>query len=218
MSKQRSGWRAWAVVIIARYALAQGMHYMNGVERVHRLTIEAVLAALAWAGLFRHCSWPLALVASMAVAHAANLAANGHLCALFKHDLSWFGFYRKWADFAAYVDGIQRRLTARPCAGLESAEVYGSLTRGTFGPDSDLDIRFIAKPGVRNAWSVCNRVWEERVRALLFGFPIDAYMFRTREETARKMNVREERPATLYSASGPAAAVRFREQVQPYKP
>jgi predicted nucleotidyltransferase len=213
MSKQRSGYNAWAVVIIARYVLAQGMHYMNNVERAHRLTIEFALAVLAWAAFFRHWPLPLACAAAAASAHLANVVVNGHLCAMFKHDLFWFGFYKTWDDFAAYVEGIQRRLAARPCRGLASAEIYGSLTRGTFGPDSDLDIRFIAKPGVWNAWRVCNLVWAERVRALLTGFPLDAYMFRTREETAVKMNVKRERPVIVYSATDPVGSVPFRQQV-----
>lgn len=213
MAKQRNGLNALALVIIARYAVAQGMHYMNGVERAHRLVIEGGLAAFIWAGLLWNWPIPLALLFSIALAHGINLVVNGHLFSLFKHDLYWFGFYKKWDDFSGYLEGIQRRLAARPCAGLAAAEIYGSLTRGKFGPDSDLDIRFIAKPGVWNAWLVCNRVWAERVHALLTGFPIDIYMFRDREETAKKMNLKKEHPLVVYDFADPSASVPFRKRV-----
>lgn len=213
MAKQRSGLNSWPLVIILRYALAQGMHYMNGVERVHRLCLELTLMALIWGGFFRHWSVPLACGLSLVLAHGINLIVNGHIFALLKHDLFWFGFYKKWDDFSGYIEGIQRRLAERPCSGLQSAEIYGSLTRGKFGPDSDLDIRFIAKPGLWNAWVVCNRVWAERLYALATGFPLDIYMFRNPLETAKKMNLQKERPVIVYAAGDPSGSVPFRKQV-----
>ena len=213
MAKQRSGLNALALVIVARYAMAQGMHYMNGVERAHRLLIESVLVTIVWAGLPRQ--WPISftILLSLALAHGINLVVNGHLFSLFKHDLYWFGFYKKWDDFSGYVEGIQHRLATHPCAGLQTAEIYGSLTRGKFGPDSDLDIRFIAKPGVWNAFIVCNRVWAERIHALLTGFPIDIYMFRDQNETAKKMNLKKEKPLVVYDFADPSASLPFRKRV-----
>ena len=213
MGKVKTGFKMWAPVVLLRYWLFQSMLYMNWIERLHRVIIEIVLCLLAFFVLafFLNGLWQLLL--ALIIGHTLSMIFNGHLFALFKHDLYWFGFYKRWADFAAYVDIMQRRFVQRPCKGLASAEIYGSITRGTFSPYSDLDIRLIAKPGWLNAWSVCNRVLGERLRALFRGFPIDIYMFRSTDEAARKMNLLKEKPIIIYSTKNPADTVPFHQRV-----
>lgn len=91
-------------------------------------------------------------------------------------------------------------------------EVYGSLTHGAFSDSSDLDIRFVSKPGFWNGIRTCNRVTEERLRAFLLGFPLDIYMFRDSAETSRKMNTLKERPIFVYSDRD-GVRLTFREAV-----
>ncbi len=212
MGKIRKGWRAWAIVIVGRYVIAQGMHNMNNVERAHRLTIETIVFLMLRFLLFNQILEPYASLAAFCSAHLFNIILNGHLFALFKHDLYWFGFYNKWDDFSAYVENMQQRFSLRPCKGLASAEIFGSISRGKFSPNSDLDIRLIAKPGWLNAWVTCNRVLEERVRALFTGFPLDIYMFRNQEETAKKMNLMTEKPILIYSSGNPSGCLPFHQQ------
>jgi hypothetical protein len=213
MGKEKKGFRMWAPIVLIRYGLAQGIHYMNVVERVHRLSIEVVIGAVLF-----FCLRPLfpagwqAFVISLLFTHGMNMLFNGHLWALIKHDLYWFGWYKKWSDFAEYVESIQQRLQERPCKGLALAEVYGSITVGKFSESSDLDMRFIAKPGWLNGIHTCNRVTEERVRAFFSGFPMDLYMFRDKEETAIKMNVKKEKPLVLFRA-GQKHYTRFRKMI-----
>jgi predicted nucleotidyltransferase len=184
--------------VIARYWLVQGMVYTNWTERAHRLTVEAVLILLAWwASGFAFVGRGQVVVAVL-IGHTASMILNGHLFALFKHDLYWFGFYDRWDEFSAYVDRLHQRLVRRPCPGLDRAEAYGSLARGDFSATSDLDLRFIARPGFLNGWRVAHRVFEERLRALFAGFPIDAYMFHSEAELARKMNVAAEKPWVIF--------------------
>lgn len=172
------------------------MGYMNGIERFHRLLLELIAALLAYAGLGSlPLPWRAAL--SLIVAHTASMVFNGHLFALFKHDLYWFGFYHRLPDFVDYIEGIQRRLT--PVGGLERAIIFGSLTRGEFTDTSDLDLRLISGAGPANAFMVANVVWLERLRALFAGFPIDIYMFRSDEELEAKMNLEAEQPIYLVS-------------------
>lgn len=203
----------WAPVVLIRYGVAQGIHYMNVVERVHRLGIEVAGGAVLF-----YCIYPTlpvlwqALVGSLIGVHGLSMIFNGHLWALFKHDLYWFGWYKNWNDFVDYVDRVQRRLHERPCKGMAAAEVYGSITNGKFSDSSDLDMRFIAKQGWINGIRTCNRVTEERLRAFLSGFPMDLYMFRDETETAKKMNVEKEKPLVLYRA-GQRNDLRFREMI-----
>ena len=38
--------------------------------------------------------------------------------------------------------------------GIASLEVFGSVARGDAGPDSDIDLLFSLKPGVRLGWEI----------------------------------------------------------------
>jgi beta-1,4-N-acetylglucosaminyltransferase len=191
-------WKDRAPVVVGRYWLTQGMRYMNWTERLHRLALEFLFGVVAWAILEPVVSgwWRLGWV--LLIAHTASMVFNGHLFALFKHDLYWFGFYRRWDDFAEYVTAIQQRLQRRPCSGLDRAEVYGSLTCGSFNDTSDLDLRFMAKQGFWNGWLVAHRAFEERFRSLFTGFPIDIYMFHSEGELARKMDLGREKPIGIF--------------------
>lgn len=194
----------WAPVVIGRYWLFQGLLYMNAAERTHRLAVEALFAAAAWLALAPIVSPALRAGGAVVLAHTASMVFNGHLFALCKHDLYWFGFYKRWDDFADYVNRLQARLEKRPCRSLERAEIFGSLTRGCFSDTSDLDLRFIARPGFLRGLHVAQRVWSERLRALLAGFPLDLYLFHSEAERARKMDLRREVPIVIYRADRPA--------------
>lgn len=197
----------WAPVVIGRYWLFQGVLYMSPAERLHRLMVELAFVLLAWFALGQ-------VVGALLVAHTASMVLNGHLFALCKHDLYWFGFYKRREDFEAYVGRLQARLEERPCAGLERAEIYGSLTRGRFTDSSDLDLRFLARPGLWSGLLVAQRVWEERMRALFAGFPLDLYLFHSAAEVARKMDLSRETPIVLYRAGMSAGGFRMPGPVQ----
>ncbi len=215
MGKEKKGLRMFAPVVIGRYWLLQGMLYMNPAEVLHRLLVECIFAVLAWLALMPLESAAWRIGAALALAHTANMVFNGHLFALFKHDLYWFGFYKRWDDFAEYVETMRERLRSRPCAGLKRASIYGSITRGNFSTSSDLDIRFLAQPGLMNGLGVAQRVFEERARALIAGFPLDLYMVHSSEELARKINLEKERPIILFDATHRGYPVKFRDAARP---
>lgn len=202
MGRKLRTWRDWALIIIARYWLFQGMRYMNWVERGHRLILESLLGVVCWLGTASIAAgWWRGLL-SVVLAHTATVILNGHLFALFKHDLYWFGFYRDPGEFQKYVDSIQARLRLSSGSALLRAEIYGSLTRGEFRDTSDLDLRLTASPGLWNAVRVAHLVFLERLRALLNGFPLDIYMFRTEGERRAKINVSSEAGLVLFPRTG----------------
>jgi len=207
----------WSPVVLFRYWLFQGMGYMNWLERLHRLTLEFFFATLVWVLLSQMISGIWCIFWTLFIAHTASMVFNGHLFALFKHDLYWFGFYKHWEDFANYIVKIQLRLNHRPCAGLNRAEIYGSLTRGRFSDSSDLDLRFIAAPGFKNGWLVAHRVFEERLRAFFKGFPMDIYMFHSEDELARKMDLSREKPIVIFQSGQSGEFTSFNEIIQPLR-
>lgn len=213
MGKEKKGIWMWAPVVILRYGMAQGIHYMNWIEKIHRVCVEALffLMVLKIVNLVPlSTGWRLGI--ALIGAHALNMILNGHIWALIKHDLYWFGFYKEWESFAEYVEQMQTRLMKRPCIGMATAEIYGSLTCGKFSDSSDLDIRFVAKPGFWNGILTCNRVVEERFRAFISAFPLDVYMFRNHDETMRKMKTALEKPIFIYKASDDTLGL-FRDSV-----
>jgi hypothetical protein len=207
VGRKIKGWKGWAPVVITRYWLVQGMSYMNWTERAHRLTAETAFSLLAWwaLGLVLN-GWSRFLLAVVA-GHTASMVFNGHLFALFKHDLCWFGFYKELPEFLAYVQRLQLRLLTRRPRGLARAEIYGSLTRGSFSQTSDLDLRFIARAGFANGFLVAHAVFVERMRASLSRFPLDLYMFHSEDELRAKMNVAKEKPLVIYGTDEGAQAL-----------
>ena len=194
-------WLNFPLLVVVKHWLFQGNLYMNNIERFHRWSLEFIAIGVFFWVLSNFWTAPLALTIAVLLAHTLNALLNGQIVAVLAHDVRWLSFYRDRARFIAYVEDIQKRLEQKSPACLREVLIFGSLTRGIFRETSDLDIRFIAADGFWNALCAAHYVFIERARACLHGFPLDAYMFRTREETERKMRVREERAIRLYRRS-----------------
>jgi len=180
---------------------------MNWTERAHRLAVEGVFALLAWWALGSVLDGWGRLFAGVVAGHTASMVFNGHLFALLKHDLRWFGFYKELPEFLAYVQRLQLRLLTNRPRGLARAEIYGSLSRRSFSETSDLDLRFIARAGFANGFLVAHAVFLERLWALLHRFPLDLYMFHSEDELRAKMNVAKEKGLVVYRADEAAQAL-----------
>ena len=186
-------------VVLLRYWLLQGMIYMNRAELFHRLGLEG-LVAVALAGTIGFVApagtaWALALI----LAHTLSAVFNGHPFAVLVHDAGVEKACR-FGDreaFLEYVEAMDRRLMRQQPDGLAGALIFGSIVRGVFRKTSDLDIRYIARPGFWNGVKAAHLVFMERLRATLSGFPMDIYMFHSRAETVAKMNVDAEPPVAL---------------------
>lgn len=189
------------IPVLLRYWLVQGVMYMNWVERIHRLVLEAVLIlALVWLlGLVGSGIW--VLVVAFLAGHTLSGIFNGHPFAVLAHDAGVHSvcYYRDKSRFLDYVEGMRARLERDQPDYLAGALIFGSIVRGVFRPSSDLDVRYIPMPGFMNAFRTAHLVFLERLRATLRGFPMDAYMFMDAHETATKMNVVGEPPVALYS-------------------
>lgn len=198
MKPRRSGWRIWPPVVILRYWLIQGTLYMNWVERLHRWAMEAGIFLAAW-GLLGGLSAPGSrIIGIVLVVHTLSALLNGHLFAMCTHDLFWFSLYKDPEKFLVYIERMRARFLRASPPFVAGVVFFGSLTRGAFRVSSDLDIRFLAGDGFWSAFRTSHLVFRERLRALLVGFPIDAYMFRTAQEVAKKMDLAMECPVVIF--------------------
>lgn len=171
---------------------------MNWIERLHRWTVELLLLLCVYLSLSAFHGQSVRILLSLIIAHTLIVLVNGHLFAMFAHDLFWFSLYKDRQKFFSYVEGIRGRLKRDKPQCLSGVVFFGSLVRGSFRDSSDLDIRFISKNGFWNAMGAAHRVFLERVRAVLAGFPIDIYMIRNKDELIDKIDVLNEIPVCLY--------------------
>lgn len=195
-------------VTLVKFWVFQGALYMNNVERLHRLLLEllvmAPLGGIAMAAGFDSAG---AIGIAFIVAHTMNAVFNGQLWALLIHDNPRFNRYRSPEKYLAWIEALKIRFEGSrpPC--LREVLVFGSVVRGVFRETSDLDVRFIAADGFWNAFRAAHLVFLERARSTFSGFPLDLYMFRTREETETKMRVQGEPAVRLYGAPAPGESV-----------
>lgn len=196
------------VITLLRYWLIQGVTGMNWIEVLHRLILEAIIILImfgvfSFLGLSSGWAWMSAFL----VAHTLSAIFNGHPFAVLVHDagVRRVCFYRDRSRFLSYVEQMRGRLIRNEPSYLADVLVFGSIVRGVFRPTSDLDVRYIPRPGFLNAFRTANLVFLERLRATLKGFPMDIYMFLDTHETAAKMNVAAEPPVSLYSNGSSAA-------------
>jgi len=171
---------------------------MNWIERLHRWTIELMIFLCIYLSLSAFLGHLVNISLSFIIAHTLNALVNGHLFAMFAHDLFWFSLYKDRQKFFSYIERIRNRMQrkAPPC--ICGVVFFGSLVRGDFKDSSDLDIRFISENGFWNAVGAAHQVFLERVRAVLAGFPIDIYMIRSKDELISKMDIMNETPVCLY--------------------
>ncbi len=198
MKPQRSGWRIWPIVVILRYWLVQGTLYMNWVERLHRWCLEAGIFLVLWGFLGGPSVSGSRIIGIMLVVHTLSALLNGHLFAMLTHDLYWFSPYKEPRRFLAYLETMRERLIRESPQFVSGVVFFGSLSRGVFRESSDLDIRFLPAVGIWNEIRTAQLVFRERLKALFAGFPIDAYMFRSSQEVARKMDLKMECPVVIF--------------------
>ncbi len=199
MKPDKSTWKYRPIPVILRYWFFQGMAYMNRIELIHRLILEILIFILVINIFYLNQAISLKFILAFFITHSLNLIINGHLIALCAHDLFWFSLYSDKTRFFLYMEEMRVRLARKNPTYLKGAFFWGSLTRCNFKSTSDLDVRFIPENGLWAGFRTANIVFVERWHAFWAGFPLDAYMFMSREETERKMDVKNEPAVSLWS-------------------
>lgn len=193
-----------APLVLLRYWVFQGVMCMNWVEILHRYLLEGLLFSAVFLLLPAGLDSVTAVLVAFLIAHTLSAVLNGHPFAVLAHDAGVHSvcYYRDPQRFLSYVEAMHERTALKFPDYLDGALIFGSVVRGIFRESSDLDIRYIARPGFWNAFRSAHLVFLERLYATLRGFPMDIYMFLDARETAVKMNVDDEPPVALYSRGG----------------
>jgi predicted nucleotidyltransferase len=167
----------------------QGMLYMDRTERLFKLGLDLILTALLWILLspLLGLSWAWALLVAFLLAHTLNFLFNGQMWVVLKH----FHLVRNSrSEFEDYLSQLAQRIQAEPS--IERAAAYGSLVRGEWHESSDLDLRLVRKPGLRNGLRACWFAMRERTRALFRRFPLDVFLL---DDPSRLGRMREDESA-----------------------
>lgn len=166
-------WIRYGFLTILSAWFFQGMLYANWRENVIKISLDIIITIL----LSLIIPWWMSLF----IAHTLNYMFNAQAKAVYNH----MGAGNKPAiDFYNSTLAMRNRLEKTNC--LMSVIAYGSLSRGCYKPTSDIDVRFIPKPGEWNYWKACFWTLKERCISFLTGYPLDSYVF-TLEHTQRVM-------------------------------
>lgn len=167
---------------LAVHWVFQGTLYMDRAELLFKLGLDLILTAILWLLLspLLDLSWIWVLLAAFLVAHTLNFLFNGQLWVVLKH----FRLIRhSRAEFDAYLDRLSDGIRAEPS--IQWAAAYGSLVRDQWHQSSDLDVRLVRRPGLRNGLRACWFTLRERTRALVSRFPLDVFLLDDPERLVR---------------------------------
>jgi hypothetical protein len=169
----------------------QGMRYMNRYEVLHRLVLETCLILLLLA-CARWLSIPgaLAVLVAALLGHSIFWLFNGHFFVLMRYLSERHNDPQR---FLSFIEGLHERVKGRDF--LLAVVGFGSLSRNTFSPSSDFDVRFLMRRGFLNRVKAFNLCALERARAFAQRFPLDIYVF-DRSEISRK--IRGDEPPIIF--------------------
>lgn len=154
--------------------LFQGALYMDWRELLYRCTLEIILIMMVYTvcdlGGYE-CS---CLYASIIFSHTLMWLLNGHLWALS------IGKGKRMAKnkpevILNYFDRLNLRLQSS--SNVTGCTVFGSLSRGEFTENSDIDIIICRKPGFVSSLLAYSLAVKERVIAFFNKIPIELYCY-----------------------------------------
>lgn len=159
------------LVALGAHWLFQSLHYMDGGERLFKIALDI---AFTLPGTILLATWmpaKVAFPAALLTAHTLNFLFNGHLWGVLKH---YGGSSNSYGEYAAYACRFLNRASRHDA--IHFTVLCGSLPRQEWSPASDLDVRLIRRPGIKNWLLVACFLLRERTVALFARFPLDAYM------------------------------------------
>jgi hypothetical protein len=159
------------LVAVASHWTFQSLLYMDTTERWFKIGLDVTLTIVMGACLSLWLAWPRAGLIAFLLAHTLNFLFNGHLWGALKH----YGLVTRTPEvFERDLDAILKRAQNEPA--IRRILVGGSVARGQRKPASDVDVRFIRRPGGWNGLRACWFTLRERTRALFSGLALDAYV------------------------------------------
>ena len=157
-------------VILSNWVF-QGMRYMNIYEISLKLFLD-VLLVIVLMGLFfsDEMTFSASLILSIVIAHTVNWIINGHIFVLMRYVAPVPKTEKHFEDFIAKM-----KISALKWKSIDGVAIYGSYCRGNLHKFSDLDVRVITCPGMRNAIYGSVFCFYQRLIAFFYFFPLDLY-------------------------------------------
>lgn|GEM_PF-1203329 len=163
------------LINIPRNWLHQALRYMDNGERISRLFVEFIEFVVVFFAMNVVAGWNqlVSLSLSLIVVHSWNWVTNGLFWSVM---IFSFPTLRNPGAHATvlYLNQMRKRLL--DSESISGVAIYGSVSRGAWHDRSDIDIRFLRRPGMK---ALLVSVWitmRERFIALLFKQPMDLYL------------------------------------------
>lgn len=174
----------------------QGILGADRTEQVFKFLVDGILTLLFTWGLMQLMSFPLALLGAAILAHTINWLFNGQFWVVGR----FCGITHNPPDkILAYLQSVQRRLHGN--SSLLAIAVFGSLARGNAPrTNSDIDLRFVRRPGWGPALQANFIGLAEKTRAFLTGLPLHLFVYDSVESLNRLRS--DEQPYLLYDPDG----------------
>lgn len=162
-------------VMLASNWTFQGLLMAGWGERLFRAMLDLSFALLIFTTLsFRIAPFAAAML-SIIFAHTLNWSFNGNIWAILKHS----GKKYDMAKSRGFLKSLRKR-AAKWSRSSFSVLAFGSLSRGKFGANSDIDLRIIRKTGVACYIKANLFALYLRSTAFIRGIPLDLLCSTTR--------------------------------------
>lgn len=176
----------------------QGQLYADKTEKLFKIFFDILLLMLFYFILINFTTAIISILIAFILAHTINWVFNTNFLNLFteKFGLPIKGVIITYRE--DYVIDLQKRIRNQDC--IQSAAIYGSISRNETSKTSDLDIRIIRKPGIINGFRACMYALIERSRATFNKFPLDLFLLDSTKPLS-KLRL-DEMPVVLHDPNG----------------
>lgn len=175
----------------------QGLLHSDRTEKAFKVLVElALLSFILWLTSYFWAFGFIQIALSWIISHSLNYVLNGQFFVALKN----IGLSKISVDrLINYTQDLTTRLKNEKS--VLAACAIGSLSRQMFEESSDVDIRFIRRPGLWNGLRACFFLLLERTRAFRSRIPLDIYALdsiKWLKENVRK----DEMPVILHDPEG----------------
>jgi len=179
-----------APIVFTTSWIFQGILYMDLTEKIFKISFDVILTVITYSitSLIVRNSFYVLILVSLFIAHTLNLIFNGQIPVTMKNLGLLNTDYEKFQEYLEYLRSCGPRNTS-----IKAIFAYGSFSRNSISVQSDLDIRIIRTPSIKNKMLSCFFIVKERSKATFSMFPLDIYAFNKVEDI-----VMVEKPVKLY--------------------
>lgn len=150
----------------------QGIWNSDITEKIYKLSFTSVFCVIIFFLLELNPIGFRFFIAFL-IAHTINWIINCPITVIFVHRLLLWQVQKK--KIFNYLNNLKKRTEDSNC--IAYCAVYGSIARGELKGSSDIDVGFLRKPGFINALKGLLFITLERIRANIWGIPLEGYLF-----------------------------------------